>query len=51
MKFDISIISVDLGNEFVETLNSWKEKITREGIRNRLRKLIEKDLKQLEDKK
>ena len=51
MKFGISIMAVDLGRDFVEIFDSWKKKIFVSGLRNNLRRLIEKDLKALEDKK
>ena len=46
MKFGISSMAVDLGNDFIETLDRWKKKIFMSGLRTNLRRLIEKDLKE-----
>ena len=51
MKFGISMLSVDLGNDFIERFDAWKEKVMVEGMKYRLRELIEKDLNTLEEKK
>jgi len=51
MKFGISTMAVDLGNDFVEEFDRWKKAIFMSGLRNSLRRLIEKDLKEQEGKK
>jgi len=51
MDFHTPRLTVEFGNEFIETLGAWKEAVVREGIKERLKKLIEKDLKDLEAKK
>jgi len=52
MKFGIqSLVVQNLGSDFISIFDSWKEKIIREGLKSRIKKIIEKDLKELEGKK
>ena len=51
MKFGISHMTIELGNDFIETLDTWKKKIFVSGLRDNIRRLIEKDLKALGDSK
>lgn len=51
MKFGISMLTVDLGNDFIDKFDSWKKEVMVEGMKYRLRELIEEDLKTLEEKK
>jgi len=51
MKFGISIMAVELGTDFIDTLDKWKKRIFVSGLRNNLRRLIEEDLKKQEAKK
>ena len=51
MKFGISTMAVDLGNDFIEEFDRWKKTIFMSGLRDSLRRIIEKDLKELESKK
>jgi len=51
MKFGSRTMFVDFESEFVSVLDRWKEAIVREGLKERLKKIIQEDLKRLEGKK
>ena len=48
MQFETSRLVVNFENGFIATLDKWKKLIFVEGIKKRMRKLIEKDIKELE---
>lgn len=51
MKFGISSMMVELGTDFIETFDKWKKKIFVSGLRENIKRLIEKDLKEIEGRK
>lgn len=49
LKFGIAILTLNLGNDFIEELDKWKKNIiiNEENIKDRLKQLIKEDNKKL----